>query len=180
MDRIELVIPKMEHKGAAEGFKKEFFACGEGIIHGSALLDKMEYAAWLENLLKNSDPKTARPDWVQASTFFAARAGDGRIAGIIDIRHNLEHPFLSEYGGHIGYSVRPSERQKGFATDMLRQALGFTRRLGLSKVMLGCFSDNLASKRTIEKCGGKLTQEKPYFDGRMTSIYWIPLSCADF
>lgn len=111
-----------------------------------------------------------------ASTFFAIRKSDEKIIGMIDIRHNLNNEFLAQFGGHIGYSVRPHERKKGYATVMLLQALDYVRHLDLHKVMLGCYSYNLASKKTIEKCGGKLAEVKPYLDGKSMDVYWITLS----
>lgn len=175
MDKIKLVLPTKEHKIEAEHYKEEFFAAGETVINGSALLDQMEYDDWLEHTENNRNPQTVKSDWVPADTFFAILVNSGRIVGMIDIRHNLDNDFLASYGGHIGYSVRPGERQKGYATEMLRQALVYAKSLGLSKVMLGCRSDNLASKKTIEACGGTLTEVKPYRDGDMMNVYWITL-----
>ncbi|MCR4431721.1 MAG: GNAT family N-acetyltransferase [Tepidanaerobacteraceae bacterium] len=173
MDELELVRPMPSHKNSAEEFKREFFSCGEKIINGSALLDQMEYDKWLENVERNSSPETARKDWVVADTFFAVRKADDRIIGMVDIRHNLDNEFLSKYGGHIGYAVRPSERRKGYATQILKMALQHAKSIGLSRVMLGCYSDNLASIKTIEKCGGVLAETKPYVDGKPMNVYWI-------
>lgn len=175
MDKIRLIAPTIEHKDAAEEYKKEFFENGEEIINGSALLDKLEYTEWLKHVHNNSRPETVSADWVVSDTFFAARESDGRIVGIIDIRHNLDNDFLTQYGGHIGYSVRPGERRKGYVAEMLCHALLHSKALGLAKVMLGCYSDNLASKKTIIKNGGKLTEIKPFMDGNMMDIYWIEL-----
>ena len=79
-------------------------------------------------------------------------------------------------GGHIGYAIRPHERRKGYAAEMLRLALAYAKNIGLESVMLGCYCDNTASKKTIEKCGGILTETKPYMDGTMMDVYWIELS----
>ncbi|MBT9777563.1 GNAT family N-acetyltransferase [Clostridium sp. MCC353] len=175
MDELELVKPLEAHKQAAEEMKQEFFDNGEPVINGSALFDQMEYSKWLEQIRLNSDPQTVSESWVPASTFFAVRKGDGRIVGMIDIRHTIEHEFLTRYGGHIGYAVRPRERRKGYASEMLRLALEYAKGIGLSKVMLGCYQDNEASKRTIEHSGGRLAETKPYPDGRPVNIYWIAL-----
>lgn len=173
---MKLVKPTWELQAAAEAFKQEFFDCGETIINGSALLDQMDYGQWLENTARNSSPNTVRPDWVVSDTFFAVREPDGKILGIIDIRHSLDNDFLSQYGGHIGYAIRPHERRKGYAAEMLRLALAYAKNIGLESVMLGCYCDNTASKKTIEKCGGILTETKPYMDGTMMDVYWIELS----
>lgn len=172
---LKLVNPDFEHKKSAEDFKKEFLDYGETVINGSALLDKMEYSEWLDNTRRNSNSETVREDWTVASTFFAVREEDGKIVGMIDIRHNLNTEFLSKYGGHIGYAVRPTERRKGYATEMLRQALAFAGWIGLTKVMISCYADNTASAKTIEKCGGVLTEVKPYLDGKMMKVYWITI-----
>lgn len=170
---LVLVLPEQESRNSAENFRQEFFDNKEKIINGSALLDNMTYDEWLENTINNRNSETARKDWVAETTFFAKRKDDNRIVGIISVRHNLKNPFLTEYGGHMGYSVRPSERRKGYATEMLKCALKFAKSLEILKVMIACYSDNIGSVRTIEKCGGRLTQVKPYTDGKPVNIYWI-------
>ncbi|MDF2479475.1 MAG: hypothetical protein K0S24_4958 [Sphingobacterium sp.] len=87
----------------------------------------------------------------------------------------LNNVFLTQYGGHIGYAVRPSERKKGYAIKMLTMALEYAKSLGLQKVMLGCYSNNVASIKTITKCGGVLTKSKPYADGTPMNVYWVSL-----
>jgi predicted acetyltransferase len=173
MDEIRLELPSLRHKRLANDFKKEFFDNGEMIINGSALFDQMDFEAWLAHNQSNRCASTVRNDWVVATTFFAVRRIDEKIIGMIDIRHHLEHPFLAQYGGHIGYAVRPSERQKGYATKMLQLALVYAKTLDLEKMMLGCYSDNLASIKTITKCGGVLKESKPYVDGKCINVYWI-------
>ena len=175
MEPLKLVYPAKVHQDKAEAFKKEFLAHGETVINGSALLDQMDYFPWLEYIKKNNDPQTVSKDWVVSSTFFAVRESDEEIVGIIDVRHSIDNPFLSQYGGHIGYSVRPSERRKGYATEMLRQALAFAKEIGLRKVMLGCYCDNTASKKTMEACGAQWTETKSYTDGNLMDIYWITM-----
>ena len=92
---------------------------------------------------------------------------------MIDIRHSLnEHLF--NFGGHIGYSVRKSERRKGYATRMLALALEECRRLGILRVLVTCDSENIASERTILINGGVLENTVPE-DGRFTRRYWITL-----
>ncbi|EPY6468129.1 GNAT family N-acetyltransferase [Clostridium sporogenes] len=175
MEILEFRTPTVQYKNQAEAFKQEFFDYGETVINGSALLDEMTYDNWLANTLNNSSPKTVRSDWVVANTFFVIRKTDNKIIGIIDIRHNINNDFIAAYGGHIGYSVRPSERRKGYATQMLKMALEFERTIGLEKVMLGCYSDNIDSIKTIEGCGGIRSEEKLYIDKNPMYVYWILL-----
>lgn len=177
-DDIVLVSPTEEYEAAADMMKQEFFDYGETVMNGSALLDQLDYKEWLEHVKKYQDAGTVGDDWVLSSTFFALCKDTGNIVGMIDIRHHIQHPFLSEYGGHIGYCVRPSERCKGYGTKMLELGLNYARMLGLEKVMLGCYSDNVGSIKMIERCGGKLFAEKPYLDGKPVCIYWITLTTA--
>ena len=176
MPDIRLELPRAEHQAEADRFKAEFLRHNEPVINGSALFDQMLFPEWLAHNRANRNPGTVSPDWVAATTFFAVRHSDNKIIGMIDIRHNLEHEFLAAYAGHIGYAVRPSERRRGYATEMLRQALLFAQGLGLKQVMLGCYADNIASQKTILNCGGLLTERKPDVDGRLMHIYWIALS----
>jgi len=176
MPEIALELPRADHEQRANEFKQEFLLHQEPVINGSALLDRMDYGEWLAFTTRNRDPETVHPDWVPASTFFAVRNSDHSIVGMIDIRHHLNNAFLASYGGHIGYSVRPGERRKGYATQMLRLALAYAASLPLPRVMLGCYADNAASAKTILKCGGQLTATKPYTDGRLMNIYWIELA----
>ena len=98
--------------------KQEFFDNGEFVINGSELLDKMDdYREWCRSIDANTKEETVHPDWVITDTFFAV-AGNDRIVGIIDLRHTL-NDFLKDLG-NCGYSVRPSERRKGYAAAIIR------------------------------------------------------------
>lgn len=75
------------------------------------------------------------------------------VVGRVSFRHHL-NPFLERIGGHIGYCVIPSQQRKGYATEMLKQALDFGRTLGLNKVLITCDTNNIGSKKVIENNGG--------------------------
>jgi len=180
MKKIELQLPTMQHKTAAEHFKNEFMEAQERFIPGSALFDQMEFEQWLTHNTLNRSESTVSSSWVVATTFFAVKECDQKIIGMIDIRHHLGHEFLVQYGGHIGFSVSPSERKKGYATEILKMGLEYAKSLHIEKVMIGCFLDNIPSIKTIERCGGILSETKhytdgniPYADGKFVNIYWI-------
>lgn len=75
--------------------------------------------------------------------------------GQASVRPDLVTPYLITYGGHIGYSIRPTRRRRGYGKHILRLALEKSRRLGLDRVLVTCDADNLASKRIIESNGGE-------------------------
>jgi predicted acetyltransferase len=186
MNELELQLPTLEHKVAAENFKSEFSEKQEPVIYGSALFDQMEFEQWLAHNTNNRHESTVNIGWVTATTFFAVKKHDLKIIGMIDIRHNLGNEFLAQYGGHVGYSVRPSERRKGYATEMLRMGIEYAKSLKIEKMMIACFSDNTPSIKTIEKCGAVLTETKPYIGGQLcmniphseekfVNVYWIEL-----
>ena len=94
---------------------------------------------------------------------------------MLAVRHFLNET-LEKYGGHIGYSIRPSERRKGYAKKMLKAALPFCRELGLRQVLITCREDNIASERTILANGGvyESTVREPEKDVRLKR-FWIEL-----
>ena len=93
---------------------------------------------------------------------------------MIDIRHRL-NDYLLNFGGHIGYSVRKSDRQKGYATEMLALALKECKKMGMKRILLTCDKDNIASAKTILSNGGILENEVEEGD-TITQRYWININ----
>lgn len=170
--KLKLVRPTIELKQAALEYRQEHFANGETIINGSELLDKTDsYEAWLQSVTDNTSPATVNPNWVVTDTFFAVDENE-KIVGIIDLRHTLNE-FLKDFG-NCGYSVRPSERGKGYATEMLCQVLEIARNAGLKEVHLSVERDNVASVKTIAKNGGIYERSFEY-EGEVADAYRIGL-----
>ncbi len=88
---------------------------------------------WLKAITDNTNIETVNPNWVVTDTFFAVDETE-RLIGIIDLRHTL-NDFLKDLG-NCGYSVRPSERKKGNATQMLHLLLDVARNAGLRELHL--------------------------------------------
>jgi predicted acetyltransferase len=111
--------------------------------------------------------------YVPESVFWLYNSGSDRILGAIMIRHRLTDA-LSFRGGHIAYYVHPDERGKGFATHMLSEGLSICREMGVSRVLITCAKDNLASAKTIRNNGGVLDSEDTDH-GEVFERYWITL-----
>ena len=95
-------------------YKDEFDNNNE-ILHGTAGLGKAEnFEEWLKAIVDNSFEETVRQGFVPSSTYLAVRVEDDKLLGMIDIRHKLNE-YLFNFGGHIGYSIRKSERRKSSA-----------------------------------------------------------------
>ena len=170
---ITLIRPNKELKNKALDFKQEFLDNDERIINGSELLDQMDdYDAWLKSVTDNTSPETVNPNWVVTDTFFALD-GKGEIVGIIDLRHTL-NDFLKDFG-NSGYSVRLSERKKGYATEMLRQVIEIAGDCGLKELHLSVERTNEPSVKTIKKNGGKY--ERSFrFENEIADVYVIKLN----
>lgn len=108
--------------------------------------------------------------------YIYVREADDKIVGMIQIRR-ISNPYLEKFGGHIGYSVAPSKRRKGYATQMLRTALPKCSGLGLDKVLISCIKGNEGSRKTILNNGGEY--ESTIYDSEIewTDVerYWIHL-----
>ncbi|GAA4623025.1 GNAT family N-acetyltransferase [Cellulomonas oligotrophica] len=109
--------------------------------------------------------------WVPAT--FLVGVVDGVIVGRVSVRHRL-NAWLAQYGGHIGYAVRPAYRRQGHATALLRAGLVHCAALGIDQALVTCADTNVASARTIEGCGGALQDVVDGDDGRPTRRYLIP------
>ena len=170
---ITLRRPKKEDKEKALAFRKEFFDRGESTINGSELLDQMDsYDEWLKSVTDNTSSESVNPEWVVTDTYFAIDE-TGRIAGIVDLRHELKG-FLLDFG-NSGYSVRPSERRKGYATSMLGLIVERAKEIGLERLQLSVERTNEASIKTILKNGG-IYERSFDFQGEPADVYVIDLN----
>lgn len=134
-------------------FREDFKKRKES-MDGTGPLSRMEDTKEYINLCIKLESKENVPSHlVPATQFLFIRESDDCLVGMLQVRHYFNE-FLIQYGGLIGYSIRPSERDHGYAKDMLRQALPFCSSLGLKRILIPCLDDNIASERTIIANGG--------------------------
>ena len=177
METFHLEIPSLERKNEIIDYINEFVQY-KSDINGLGVLDQIldgyTFEQTLERCLNMQYEEYAKKlGRCQSKTFLLIRKNDDKIIGTINVRWNLTEE-VKQFGGNIGYGIRPTERRKGYNKINLYLGLMEAQKIGLDKVMLDCDVENLGSSKTMEALGGKLerTEIDPY-DGILTSVYWI-------
>ena len=173
MEKIILVKPNLSYADEITKYKEESLK-ESLLINGSAGLNRFSSIEdWLEELKKRSSEATVPEGLVPSSTYLGVREKDNYIVGMIDIRHYLNE-YLTQIGGNIGYSVRKTERNKGYAKQMLKLALEKCRDLKMKKVLITCDEDNIASEKVILSANAKF-EDIRNVDGENKKRFWIDL-----
>ncbi|THF70947.1 GNAT family N-acetyltransferase [Deinococcus sp. Arct2-2] len=171
---VELVAPTQRYKISFLSAVREAQAAATGL--GDTLnwnVDELEadFGKLLNNL-RRYEPGNKLPEgFVYSESRWLVDGND--YLGRISIRYSLNER-LREFGGHIGYEIRPSARRQGNGTLALKLALERTRELGIKRVLVTCDADNLGSRRVIEANKGELEGEFQLecYD-RPIRRYWI-------
>jgi len=164
-------LPEISDQTIMQAYVQEHCDHHEASISASMGLMASKYAGWVEKIQRNA----AQGDEAWGKSLLYLCFDQGKLIGLLSIRYDLP-AALSEKYGDIGYGVRPSERNKGYATAMLRYALSVCREKGMKQVILGCYKDNPASAAVITKNGGVLVKESDsYHEGRTSQYYSINL-----
>ena len=161
MDKFRFVIPTTDWQESAISFINEFYEYNSN-INGTGGLQKYldNYDEWLEKL-EEDYKREPNEEKVPARTYFLVRESDNKIVGMINIRLTLNEK-LKKYGGHIGYSIRPTERGKGYNKINLYLGLKICQKYGIKEVFMDADKENPASWKTMESLGGINIQE--YYD----------------
>lgn len=151
---IRLSKPKLSHEADYKEMIQEFIEAGVKIQPTAmAPIDNETYIQLLERLDQQEKWTYKQDIYVPASLYFIIEETTGKIVGAIHIRHIL-NDFLRNFGGHVGYGIRPSERKKWYATQGLKAAIPLCKELGIEKIMVDCRKDNIWSSKTIQNNGG--------------------------
>ncbi|MCK5827830.1 GNAT family N-acetyltransferase [Candidatus Bipolaricaulota bacterium] len=170
---MEVVALGHKHERELAAFVAEFAASGEERIPAFLPDAEWSFAETVVGFAKQSRGEGLPEGWVPGTTRFLVH--DGRILGVFNLRHRLTE-FLCQFGGHIGYSVRPSERRKGHGTRLLRAAIEIAQGMDIERVLLTCYPENVASVGAIKKCGG-VFEDQFYYGPAEHDVcrYWIPI-----
>lgn len=148
-----MVRPTGRYADQIAEYRQEFLDAGDS-MDGTGPLRRIENPEEYIKISKDyENPQKVPSHLVPATQFFFVRKRDDRLVGMIQVRHCF-NDYLEKYAGHIGYSIRPSERRKGYAREMLKMALPFCREIGIGRVLITCDNDNIGSEKTILANGG--------------------------
>lgn len=178
MEQIVLTEPDMKYADDIWTFRQEILDCDaecEDRFAGCISLDISTSAKeWIKICELRKSEKTCGETGttVPSHMYLAVRCKDDRVIGIIDLRHHINHPVLGTWGGHCGYSVRPSERGKGYAREMLRLNILNAKALGIPKLLITCDVNNKVSERVILANGG-VYEKTIDVDGSRVKRFWI-------
>ena len=167
IERLELVLPSLELEAAYHECEADFQRTGATFLG----IAEADYPRFVERCQNYEQVDAGR---VPQLDFFLLR-DVATILGWSGLRLWL-NPNLEDIGGHIGYRIRPTERRKGYGARILAMTLAEARQHGLRDVLLTCDSDNIGSRRIIERNGGQLASESvsPQ-SGVLVDRYWIHL-----
>ena len=175
-ENVILVKPDSSYAEEIRSYREEMLLSGSSMDGTGSLRRVEDPMEWLRQNALLEKKENVPEGKVPATQFVLTDTETHRIYGMLQVRHELNE-YLRKFAGHIGYSVRPTERRKGYAVNMLRQALRFCKEeLGLQRVMVSCLVENEASRRTILACGG-VFEEKVYefIEEVWLEKYWITL-----
>ena len=153
MSQITLIKASAEYAEQIMEYRAEFPAERMRVTYDDNRIPGMDYLEKYENVL----------EWLQLcedmsdkiTWYMAIRESDNKIVGFIVFRHKLEYDDDDiEFASNFGYSVRPSERGKGYAKEQLRIGLQKAKALGLDQVRIVCRDINIGSNKTILANGG--------------------------
>ena len=165
---MELRRPRLADKETVLEMMAEFEKSQSAHDGGFWDAENFVYEEWLKNNQDHEMGINLPEGWVPAIQLVSFDVA-GQALGFLNLRLRL-NDYLLEKGGHIGYSIRPSERGKGYAKESLRQGLQVAKGKNIKRALVTCSTENPASRAVILANGGKLEDVR-----NGTERYWIEL-----
>ena len=146
---------------------------GDYRFHGTTFgRGECDLQTFLQECRDSEAGKNLPADRVPQTTYWLVNAAN-QVVGIVRVRHRLNERLL-QYGGHIGYYIRPSERGQGYGRLALQLALEQSRRIGIVRALLTVNPANTFSKRVVLSNGGvEDGQGVDPVSGEIVDRYWI-------
>lgn len=181
MEKFYLEEPNINRKEEVLEFLNEFVEYNSE-INGTGSIDKcLEGLTYEECLLeqkkRNNKEYAYSINRCPSKTFFFIRENDNKLIGMINVRYEITKDFLDNGATHIGYCIRPTERQKGYNKIQLYLGLLELKKLNEKEAYLDCTTKNIGSNKSIISLGGILlkTYLDPY-DNEMSNYYLIDVN----
>ena len=165
---MELRRPTLADKETILNMMAEFEEAQSAHDGGFWDAENFDYEEWLETNL-NKEMGIKLPKNRVPSIQFVLFDKSDHALGFLNLRLRLNEGLLN-HAGHIGYSIRPSERGKGYAKESLRQGLQIAKEKNIKRALVTCSTENPASRAVILANGGKLEDVR-----NGTERYWIEL-----
>lgn len=175
MEKYSLIKPDETLVAKIKQYRSEMLDANSSMDGTGSLRNMDNVNEWLVYNRLCEQKETVPEGLVTCDQYVYLRESDKKVVGMIQFRHYL-NDFLENYGGHIGYSVCPSERQQGHAKGMLKECLAYCKEYGLDKVLITCDVDNSASERTIVANNG-VYENTIYYEAEKKHLkrFWIDL-----
>lgn len=167
---LEFILPTERDRDNVLSFYSEIEKSGGACI---GIGNYQNYDLWLTGM-RNRHTGRNLPEGYVRENFYLCYEGDC-LVGVFSLKFELTE-FLLNYGGHVGYATRPSDRNRGLATQMLKQGLELAKGFGFDRILCICDDDNYASEKVILKNGGVFENE--LYDpeeGVTVKRFWIQL-----